>query len=530
MRPDTGRSGISRLGRWVAAAVVAWAALASGQLVAASPWDPVVLYATGFEVEEGYRPAEENLLLWNQGMGWEGEGSGGNGVVTNFFEGFGQQAFIGYTPPLLKDEYLNLWWPLDELAPPPGWSVVKFSAWMQIVDSTNNKADDFRWSVYNADVHRLFSLDFDNDWGEVFFTLDDGFFYETGYTFSNEEAYYVEIYMDCEANRWSALLNGTVVVDAQPMTTTGAGLQIADVDAVWYLHEPRNAGDNYMLFDDYWIEAVRLPELEMVGLQANGDFAMVLHGEPGFTYAIDVAGDDLQWFELARSTLTTSSWRFQDETADEYPSGIYRARRVWESGVAGSGCGLQALRRGGVEQERATESGPGVFVGNKASLEIGRGAGRVVHPFTKERPPTQQVDREPIGFVFVGESAPQVVARMLQADGLEDQSGEPVGPKGVVPVGRVVGVPLKARAQHATVLLKGGLEGAGTDLAALQPGRGHRGRTAQDAIEVQIRRPNHLERACRAPAFRERCALEEHGAWVTTGHVEGGRIRTRVHP
>lgn len=82
-----------------------------------SPPPATVIYATGFEVEEGYSYADEFLPLRGQ-MGWIGEGSGGNGLLTNFFEGFGQQAYVGFAPPAPKDELLNIWRPA--IYRPPG--------------------------------------------------------------------------------------------------------------------------------------------------------------------------------------------------------------------------------------------------------------------------------------------------------------------------------------------------------------------------------------------------------------------------
>ena len=70
------------------------------------------VYSTGFEIAEGYDP-ELQLVGQNN---WVGFGSGGNGIITNFFEGYGQQAYIGFAPPAPKDEVLNVWRPIG-LAP-----------------------------------------------------------------------------------------------------------------------------------------------------------------------------------------------------------------------------------------------------------------------------------------------------------------------------------------------------------------------------------------------------------------------------
>ena len=68
-----------------------------------------ILYTTGFEASEGY---DGSLPLGVQ-RNWLIEGSGGNGLVTNFFEGFGQQGFIGYTPPTNTAAATAIWTPIN---------------------------------------------------------------------------------------------------------------------------------------------------------------------------------------------------------------------------------------------------------------------------------------------------------------------------------------------------------------------------------------------------------------------------------
>ena len=62
------------------------------------------IFSTGFERSEGY---DDQYVLIGQN-GWLSFGSGGNGLVTNFFEGFGQQAFIGLTGPTNAGETFSV--------------------------------------------------------------------------------------------------------------------------------------------------------------------------------------------------------------------------------------------------------------------------------------------------------------------------------------------------------------------------------------------------------------------------------------
>jgi len=304
-------------------------ALAVATRLAAAEAAPQVLFYTGFEATEGY-DASKNL---RGQRGWLGEGSGGNGLVRDFFEGLGQQAFVGYAPPAPKDEVLSVWRPFNVPAPTPDRPVWKFSVWMQIVDSTNGEYDDFRWSAYNTEGHRLFSLDFDNAALEINYLLDDGQgFRSTGFTFSTEVIYRLEIWLNFARNNWQAVMNGQVVVDAQPITTTGARLDLSDIGAVWALRTKGRPGDNYLLFDEYQLTIEptdHIPAtLELVGLNARGEFELYLHAERNRTFALDVSADLKDWTPLATNRLAEGYWFFTDTTAPGYPMSFYRAREV----------------------------------------------------------------------------------------------------------------------------------------------------------------------------------------------------------
>lgn len=291
--------------------------------------EPAVLFETGFEPAEGYNAASP---LRGQ-AGWQGEGSGGNGLVVDFFEGWGQQAFIGYAAPAPKDESLSLWRPLGLPAPDPAQPVWKFSTWMQVVDSTNGEYDDFRWSAYNTEGVRLFTLNFDNASLDITYALEgDAAFQPSGFTFSGDVIYLLEIWMNFARNNWQAVLNGQVVVDAQPITTTWARLDLGDLGPVWTLRTKGAAGDNYLLFDDYRItrEAVTsIPTtIELVGFNARGEFELYVHSERGRTFSLDVSADLREWVSLGTNRLDDGWWFFTDTTAPDYPVSFYRAREV----------------------------------------------------------------------------------------------------------------------------------------------------------------------------------------------------------
>jgi hypothetical protein len=221
-----------------------------------SPPATTNIFSTQFEATEGYLTAT-NLVGQN---GWLGVGSGGNGVVTNYFEGQGQQAFIGFSPPDQGDGQLTVWRPINFLPIPTNMPVVQFSVRMSIMDSSNTHYDDFCWSVYNAQGDQLFTLDFDNSSRRIYYRLDGtNNFVWTGQTFTNNDINTLVITMNFTQNSWSAAFGGVLLGENIPITTTGAPLNLGDVDAGWRMYDLAHPGDNYMVFDNYQITAEGLP-------------------------------------------------------------------------------------------------------------------------------------------------------------------------------------------------------------------------------------------------------------------------------
>src|SRR2546422_2247191 len=166
---------------------------------------PTTIYSTGFEPAEGF---DDGFALVGQG-GWVGTDSSGNGVVTNFFTGQGQHAYVGFLALTATNQTLNVWHPLNASPVVLGKPVVKFSVTMAIFDSTNNAYDYFRWSVYNNDANpvRLFSIEFDNSTLDINYSLEDGEIASAGRSFTNDVDFVLEVTMNFASNFWSASLN-----------------------------------------------------------------------------------------------------------------------------------------------------------------------------------------------------------------------------------------------------------------------------------------------------------------------------------
>lgn len=284
------------------------------------------IYHTGFEASEGFDPT---LPLVGQ-QNWVGEGTGGNGFVDEFFAGFGQQAFIGFTPPESTDKFLNVWRPIGLSPVPPEYGVVRFSVLMEIVDSTTENRDDFRWSVYNTDGYRLFTIDFDNVTTEINYILDNGEFFFTGYLFPNSQPLFLELFMNFQRNRWTAVLNGFVIANSQPLATARANLNLGDVDAVWAIRNPAAPGDNFLLFDEYHIAGLDLPALpayvEPAGFEQD-EFLLTIHGQSGKSYEVQVSTDLVQWNSLVTVVAPErGSLVLPDTSSAPFSHSFYRLR------------------------------------------------------------------------------------------------------------------------------------------------------------------------------------------------------------
>jgi hypothetical protein len=287
---------------------------------------PTLIYRTGFETNQGYA---SDFTLVNQD-GWVGSVNGGNAVVSNYFPGQGQQAFIGYIPLAGGAGDLALWRPVNYAPLAAGLPVVRFTVTFQIVDSTNPaRRDDFRWSVYNTNGVRLFTVDFDNLTGGICYALEDSAeFLPTAFTFVRNGVYDLEIVMNFARNRWGALVNGTEIVAGQPITTLGSGLHLGDVDAVWSITNPTTPGDNYMLFDDYQIsaESPDAAAIEALTTHPDGRFGVEMRGEPGVRYALEATTDLKNWFSIQTNLSANGVVIFTETDAAAFNRQFYRTR------------------------------------------------------------------------------------------------------------------------------------------------------------------------------------------------------------
>lgn len=286
-----------------------------------------LIYRTTFEGHEGY---DTNLTLSGQN-GWVQFGTGGNGLVRDFIPGAGQSAYIGFGAPTGSDEFLNVWRPVNLAPVPTNLSVVTFSVTMLVGDSTSTtNRDDFRWSIYNTNGARLFSLDFDNSTTGINYGLDDGAgFTSTGFQFTRDAVHELVITLNFPRNRWQASLSGTVLTAPLPITTTNAALNLGDIDAVWAIRTPGSAGNNYLVFDNYQIAGeprVTVPTLISAARQGDGFLRLTVQAEQAARNAIEVSTNLATWSAVMTNSALDGLFDVLDGAPLTLPRRFYRVR------------------------------------------------------------------------------------------------------------------------------------------------------------------------------------------------------------
>lgn len=296
------------------------------------------LYFTQFEAAD----YTTGFTLAGQ-QNWDSEGSGGNGLIPGGIQG--QSAFIGYTPPNPADDSLILWHPINYNPVAAGYPIVKFSTLVNIIDSTNHNYDIFRWSVFNQQLDRLFSIDLDNKYTDVSYLLDGtNTVVVTDLQFTNNVSYQLNITMNFAANRWSATFNNQIIATNQFITTVNAPLTLADIDAVWLINQKSytngqgqvfttNApGNNYMMFDNFRVTAETIPitpaQVKFLGRTTEGWGLLRVTGPDGLRWAVEATTNFVNWTALKTNLISDGYADLVDNTSAGMTRRFYRARYV----------------------------------------------------------------------------------------------------------------------------------------------------------------------------------------------------------
>jgi hypothetical protein len=293
-----------------------------------------LIYQTGFEMAQGFNTNTDRLI--DQG-GWMGDGTGGNGILSQRLPGKGQQAYVGYNAPWsMNENQLYAYYPIN-LSPVPSHQLVRFSVLMEMLDSSNDYYDQFRWAVYNTSGDRLFLIEFDN-YDNHIWTKSQEKWIDTGVTYTNEVPYELVVRMDFGQSRWSAALGERLIATNQPLAAPGQTADLGDIDAVWNIDDSFNPGDNWLLFDDYRV-AFELPPTTLTlqtqtppGPGNPGSFALTVAGPAGQVLEILTSTNLKTWNAIGTFTNTSGLLLFIDQ-APNPQRGFYQTRSVPQSPI-----------------------------------------------------------------------------------------------------------------------------------------------------------------------------------------------------
>lgn len=311
--------------------------LLAGSSANAGPLITTNLYFTGFEYLEGFNT---NYVIAGQN-GWEdyADNNGvavpdliSNGLVNDVFSGLGQQGWIGGKFVDKPVQSVSVWHPLIVDPVPTSTPVVKISLLMAIEPATTNNYDFFRWSVYNSQTNRLFSLDFENATGTIAYLLDNGTFHDVPTLIGAGTIHHLELAISFAANQWSAWLDDAQMVTNAPVSTGNLRRSLGELDAVWLPNDPNNLTRKRMYFDNLQLSAESVPSppvpptLLTLGRTTNGFYALRLLGDLDAKYALDYSVDTSNWIPLKTNIAVDGSFDFVDTNAPVTPVRIFRAR------------------------------------------------------------------------------------------------------------------------------------------------------------------------------------------------------------
>lgn len=316
-------------------------ALMGSLALQAAPAVRTNLFFTGFERVEGFDP---RFVLATQN-GWQdyAELNGGpvidlisNGLETNVFVGLGHQGWIGGKFVDESVDSVNLWHPLIIDPVPTATPIVKFSVLLAIEEAPVGKFDFFRWSFYNSQTNRLFSLDFETLNETIAYQLDDGGFRDVPTQFFPNVIHHLEVSIHFAANQWNAWLDGEHMVTNAPVTTSNQRRTLGEIDAVWLPSDPNNRTDRRMYFDNFKLSAESLstppvpPTLLTLGRTTNGFYALRLLGEFNSRYAIEYSANASTWIPLKTNIAVDGAFDYVDTNAPIVPERFFRARLLSE--------------------------------------------------------------------------------------------------------------------------------------------------------------------------------------------------------
>jgi hypothetical protein len=185
--------------------------------------------------------------------GWLGD-SGGHGTY-NGLPGRGQCMYVGYDLTYM-DDTAYFWRPLNQDPLSTGSPVVRLTAEIAVMDSTNGLSDGFGYQIYNKDGQYLAAVIFDNQTKKIY--LHDGVSAtntDTGKTFTAGVFTHFEVEVDFATNTWAAWNHGIQLFGPRPFHLGGKSLTLGDVTVFWDIQTPGFPGNNLLFIDNFSVTA-----------------------------------------------------------------------------------------------------------------------------------------------------------------------------------------------------------------------------------------------------------------------------------
>ena len=303
-----------------------------------------ILYDTDFD----NFPAGANNWSGNDNWISNDTTSGAQTIDGNVLPALLNTATLGFSQPISRFTFVALDLDYDHLATEK--PIVEINTLIGIEDSTNDRRDDFYFSIYNADGDRLASIRFDNESPETtnsqfgIWRVSDTHQFDTLFDFTLGELFNLVATVDLEENIWSASIDDIPIFENAQFSNTNAPVDFGFLAFEWELASlsPYNYGDNFLLVADLSIQSVDTHSHSIGdtnGIEVTHQFDSLgginlnWQTSVGWTDQVEYSNDLVTWFaDLPGSTFenlaspTGITFSHAKDPAEAYR--FYRVRRT----------------------------------------------------------------------------------------------------------------------------------------------------------------------------------------------------------
>lgn len=286
--------------------------------------------------------------------------SGVDAEATHGIIGIGNAAFIGgnsTATPLAAGRSINVRRNVNVDPVALNQEILTFRSLVGIKDSTSSglltRRDNFEFAIYNQSLQLLASIQFDNStidattqsprriiyrtqWNTTTSRFD---LVNTNAVFLHDTLQQLELRINFRTNRWSMSLDGiSIFADStfhagsrtRNLGPIAAQLQIVGSS----LTGAPQAGDNYMLFDDWLVrtDSLTVPKPSLARNPSSGAVTLTFAQEAGYTYQVAWSATLSSWLSNLQGSPFTASVTndlatFTDSTAGSAARRFYRITR-----------------------------------------------------------------------------------------------------------------------------------------------------------------------------------------------------------